>query len=423
MNEEGDGGQQGDREAPTTAEQALVQTHASPKQAQQRQDIAARETDAEQLHNDGNSDANGEAASEATAGDVDRDGDENTQKDDGGEWTVVGTKQRDRQFETERRAHQTEPASLVPAPASPRAVPTDVSTDRDRTALQDQVARLSAQVQEQQRQIQQQMQEQQQQIQQQQALADALERSEERVEDLQSEYETLNALFQPVQAENEQRKTMLTEQRKLALSLSQRRKDLNLPTKRMGELDSAKLHALGVPAEEISELQQLVTDVSWHPWRMVQRKTHRGEGQGEAGVEMLQVPNWEEPKLREIVDKYESSGSSGGSGSKGEQVAEEVLRCSKELQEWNPSGSYCVTIPYHFGEQRELRPAELLKIVAGIEVPSCRPVSDSCAGQGQPQPRAQSSGAGAGAGTGTRAVPPGAPSWSVVTGRRRGGGS
>ena len=165
---------------------------------------------------------------------------------------------------------------------------------------------LSEQLREKEKQIQKMGQQIQQQMQQQQALVDALERSEERVQDLQSEYETLNALFQPVQAENEQRKTMLAEQRKLALQLSQRRKDLELPTKRMGELDSAKLHALGVPAEEISELQQLVTDVSWHPWRMVERKeddsTVGEDGNGGSGEgEMVQVPNWDEPKLRELV--------------------------------------------------------------------------------------------------------------------------
>jgi hypothetical protein len=57
---------------------------------------------------------------------------------------------------------------------------------------------------------------------------------------------------------------------------------------------------------------------------------------------------------------------------KGRQVAEEVLRCSKELQQWNPSGGYCVTIPYHYGEQRELKPDELLEIAAGIDVAGCR---------------------------------------------------
>jgi hypothetical protein len=53
-------------------------------------------------------------------------------------------------------------------------------------------------------------------------------------------------------------------------------------------------------------------------------------------------------------------------------VAEEVLRRSKELQQWNPSGGYCVTIPYHYSEQRELKPDELLKIAAGIDVARCR---------------------------------------------------
>jgi ankyrin repeat protein len=217
-----------------------------------------------------------------------------------------------------------------------------------------------------------------------QALTQALEKAEERIEDLESEYETLNALFQPVQAENEKRKTMLTQMRKLAVALSQRRQDLELPTKRMGEVDSAKLHKLGVSVEEISSLQQLVTNVSWHPWRMVPKK---GQGRGE--MEVVQVANWDEPQLAAIVRKYDAgrdsergnaTGGSSGSGSTGEQVAEEVLRCSKELGEWNPSGSYCVTIPYHHGQQRELRPDELLKIVARMKVDSCRLQPRSTAG-------------------------------------------
>ena len=97
---------------------------------------------------------------------------------------------------------------------------------------------------------------------------------------------------------------MLIEQRKLALSLSKRRKDLELPTKRMGELDSAKLHALGVPAKEISLLQQLVTDVAWHPWMVKGRKNSTGE------EEMVEVANWDEPKL--LLLPVDAVGSRGG---------------------------------------------------------------------------------------------------------------
>ena len=149
------------------------------------------------------------------------------------------------------------------------------------------------------------------------------EQAEERVEEMESEYETLNAIFQPVQAENEQRKMMLTDLSKFALNLSQRRKDLGIPTKRMGELDSAKLYALGVAAEEISELQQLVTDVSFHPWKMVERKKStkkknlKGSDEGGSGsgpseeVQMIQVVNWEEPKLVQIMRKHDGANGEG----------------------------------------------------------------------------------------------------------------
>jgi hypothetical protein len=49
-------------------------------------------------------------------------------------------------------------------------------------------------------------------------------------------------MYQPVQTENEQRKQMMADTRKTALEISRKRLDLELPTKRMGELDSAKLH-------------------------------------------------------------------------------------------------------------------------------------------------------------------------------------
>jgi hypothetical protein len=66
-------------------------------------------------------------------------------------------------------------------------------------------------------------------------------------------------MYQPVQTENEQRKQMLVDSRRTALEISRSRQDLDLPTKRMGELDSSKLHSLGVAIENISLLQQKVS--------------------------------------------------------------------------------------------------------------------------------------------------------------------
>jgi hypothetical protein len=219
-------------------------------------------------------------------------------------------------------------------------------------------------------------------------------------EELRAKFELLEQMYQPVQTENEQRKEMLTELRKAAIGISRSRQDLHFPTKRMGEVDSAHLHRLEVAIEEISMLQQTICDPNFHPWRT--RQVRPGSEEVET------VVNWADDKLQGIVRVY-----GGGTNSKGRQVAEEVLRCSKELQQWNPSGGYCVTIPYHYGKQRELKPDELLKIAAGLDVAGCRAID----GNG---------GAGAGAAVAGHARPPrsqaprasGAASWSNVVSSR-----
>jgi hypothetical protein len=178
-------------------------------------------------------------------------------------------------------------------------------------------------------------------------------------EELRAKFELLEQMFQPVQTENEQRKAMLADTRKLALEISRSRQDLDIPTKRMGELDNVHLHQLGVSTEETSLLQDQMTNPNFHPWRVMQQ-----HGRVET------VANWADEQLQTIVQKYDSC-----SGGRGRAVAEEVLRCHKDLQQWNPSGGYCVTIPYHHGEQRELKPEELLKIAVGISVAGCRTIA------------------------------------------------
>jgi hypothetical protein len=132
----------------------------------------------------------------------------------------------------------------------------------------------------------------------------------------------------------------------------------------MGEVDSAHLHRLGVAVEQISRLQQIVCDPNFCPWRT--RQVSPGSEEVEA------VVHWADEQLQAVVRAHDQ-----GMNSKDRQVTEEVLRCSKELQQWSPSGGYCVTIPYHYGEQRELKPDELLKIAAGMEVAGCRAAAGS----------------------------------------------
>jgi ankyrin repeat protein len=208
-------------------------------------------------------------------------------------------------------------------------------------------------------------------------------------EELQSKFELLEQMYQPVQTENEQRKEMLFDLKKAALDISKSRMDLELPTKRMGELDSVMLNHHGVTVEAISLLQGVVTDPNFHPWRTRQVKegdeaspsccgeveTNSDEQLHYCG-EVETVVNWDDEQLAAIVQQY-------GGGNGGRQVAEEVLRCNQELMQWNPSGGYCVTIPYHYGERRELKPEELLKMAVGIDVPGCRIIQRNVAGRSE----------------------------------------
>jgi ankyrin repeat protein len=199
-----------------------------------------------------------------------------------------------------------------------------------------------------------------------------------------AKFELLEQIYQPIQTENEQRKSMMSELRKAALDISRTRQDLELPTKRMGELDNVKLGDFGLTAEDVSNLQQTLVNPNFYPWRIRQCKA--------GSDEVETVVNWEDEQLIELTKKYDGNNNNynnNNSNNCREQdgqfpVTEEVLRCSKELQQWNPSGGYCVTIPYHHGESRELKPVEILKIACCIDVPGCRCPDDDTTAQPPP---------------------------------------
>jgi ankyrin repeat protein len=197
------------------------------------------------------------------------------------------------------------------------------------------------------------------------SLKQDLGAANEEVEGTLAKFELLEQMYQPVQTENEQRKEMLADTRRAAVEISRSRLDLNLPTKRMGELDCVALAKLGLTVEAMSLLQGVVCDPSFHPWRVKQRA-------GSTAGEVEEVVDWTDQQLADVVRTYSKRCSEAGGKAVGVAVAQEVLRCSKEVQGWNASGGYCVTIPYHYGAKRELRPDELLKIAAGIDVPGSR---------------------------------------------------
>ena len=115
-----------------------------------------------------------------------------------------------------------------------------------------------------------------------------------------------------------------------------------IPIRRVGVLDcesrSRKLPS-SVPVEGdlgLSVLQDLVMS-DWHPVNIVD------------GTEVIN-PNdfW----VGQIEAAYPGAG-----------VAEFVVACWQELQEFNASGGYCVEIPWNAAAGRELTPSEVMQLM------------------------------------------------------------
>ena len=60
--------------------------------------------------------------------------------------------------------------------------------------------------------------------------------------------------------------------------------------------------------------------------------------------------DWEDERMKKIEKRYPNSG-----------VAKFVYECWREIQEYNPSGSYMVKIPWNIRANREMTPVEVVQ--------------------------------------------------------------
>jgi hypothetical protein len=81
-------------------------------------------------------------------------------------------------------------------------------------------------------------------------------------------------------------------------------------------------------------LQELVVS-TWHPMKVVT-----------VGGEAKEIVNTDDPMIEQMEHWYPDLG-----------VADFILARWRELQIFNPSGSYCVEIPWNLHSERELTPA------------------------------------------------------------------
>jgi hypothetical protein len=87
-------------------------------------------------------------------------------------------------------------------------------------------------------------------------------------------------------------------------------------------------------------LQELVVS-TWHPMKVVT-----------VGGEAKEIVNTDDPMIEQMEHWYPDLG-----------VADFILARWRELQIFNPSGSYCVEIPWNLHSERELTPAEVTAII------------------------------------------------------------
>lgn len=148
--------------------------------------------------------------------------------------------------------------------------------------------------------------------------------------------DTINALIRKEREANDK----LTESRKLAVAAANA--GFSIPIRHIGQLDCesrAQQLPATVPVEGEfgrSRLQQIIFS-DWHPTQVV-------NGQSQV--------NPEDACLRSIESVYPGTG-----------VADFVLQCWQELQEFNASGGYAVAVPWNTADNREMTPGEIISLM------------------------------------------------------------
>lgn len=157
------------------------------------------------------------------------------------------------------------------------------------------------------------------------------------------ELDMIRATYWPTLKAQREAQAKLVAAREAGVEAGKVHKDV-VPVRVMGVLDPALLTSVGMTAEEISSLQDRLTHPEFYPIHVVVE-----------GDDVREDVDRAHPEL--VALRFEF----------GEVVVDEVLRCFRELCDWNPSGRYSVSVPWD--DDHELEPAEIIKRLAARRQP------------------------------------------------------
>jgi len=188
---------------------------------------------------------------------------------------------------------------------------------------------------------------------------EALEKLRKERDDLQERLEFVEEIVGPTEAQRKIFQDQVLASR--AAALRAKHHGAGVPTRVMGRLDERKMYIEGLSDRDVGLLQGgclpnddgILQDVS-----LLGDPTFRPYNQGSG------TPKWEarggalQLSLQDVKDRF------------GSDVALEVVRCAKELDDHDPSRRVGIELPWHPVEDRELQPAEIIDIMdreAGLE--------------------------------------------------------
>lgn len=161
------------------------------------------------------------------------------------------------------------------------------------------------------------------------------------LEAAQLELEMLHETVGPTVKAQREAQQLLVQAREAAVEAS-RRKPEAVPIKIMGVLDPAVLISTGMTAEEISILQERLRHPDFYPLKVVARPDNT----------VVEEFDRSHPELVALDFEF------------GPVAVDEVLRCFKELSDWNPSSRTSLEVPWDVDTDTALRPADVIRRLA-----------------------------------------------------------
>jgi len=184
------------------------------------------------------------------------------------------------------------------------------------------------------------------------ACSSKLRQLEQEKANLQERLEFVEELLGPTEAQRKLLQDQVIAARTAALKA--RMRGASLPTKVTGRLDEMLLWSRGLSERDAGLLQggclpdadgvlqdvSMLGDPNFHPYNP---RNNDLKWQARGGVLQL--------SLGEVCDRF------------GEDVALDVVRCAKELDEYDASRRVGIELPWHPLEERELEPAEVINLM------------------------------------------------------------